>query len=73
MHIYAEIGKAEEAGRITEEIRALLGHEALIEVSGARSGTKGNIGLYITASTLSTEATRQEIEKIEGIFFAIQE
>lgn len=73
MHIYAEIGKAEEAGRIAEEIRKLLGHEALIEVSSAKSGTKGNIGLYITASTQSTEATRNEIEKIDGIFFAIQE
>ena len=73
MHIYAEIGKAEEAGRIADEIRELLGKEALIEVSGARSGTKGNIGIYITASTQSTEATRHEIEKIDGIFFAIQE
>ena len=73
MHIYAEIGKAEEAGRIAEEIRTLLGHEALIEVSGPRSGTTGNIGLYITASTQSTEATRHQIEEIDGIFFAIQE
>ena len=73
MHIYAEIAKAEEAGKITDQIRELLGHEALIEVSGARSGMQGNIGLYITASTQSTEATRQEIEKIEGISFAIQE
>ena len=73
MHIYAEIGKAKEAGRIAEEIRTLLGHEALIEVSGPRSGTTGNIGLYITASTQSTEATRHQIEEIDGIFFAIQE
>ncbi|MBO5338790.1 MAG: MgtC/SapB family protein [Clostridia bacterium] len=73
MHIYAEIAKAEEAGKITDQIRELLGHEALIEVSGARSGMQGNIGLYITASTQSTEATRQEIERIEGISFAIQE
>ena len=73
MHIYAEIGKAEEAGRIAEEIRELLGHEALIEVSSARSGTKGNIGVYITASTQSTDADRKKIEAIDGIFFAIQE
>ena len=85
MHIYAEISKTEEAGRITEEIRELLGPEALIEVSGARSGIKGNIGLYITASTQSNivglinqkkhgiDAKRHEIEAIDGISFAIQE
>lgn len=85
MHIYAEISKTEEAGRITEEIRELLGPEALIEVSGARSGINGNIGLYITASTQSNivglisqkrkdiDTKRHEIEKIDGVAFAIQE
>ncbi len=50
MHIYAEICKPELAGQITEQIRQMLGHEALIEVSSARSGVGGNVGLYITAS-----------------------
>ena len=85
MHIYAEISKTDEAGRIAEEIRELLGPEALIEVSGARSGINGNIGLYITASTQSNivglisqkrkdiDTKRHEIEKIDGVAFAIQE
>lgn len=74
MHIYAEIGKAEEAGKITEEIRTLLGHEALIEVSSARSGTHGNIGLYVTASAQNTDIScRESIEKIDGVFFAVLE
>lgn len=73
MHIYAEISKTNEAGRIADEIRELLGREALIEVSSAKSGTNGNIGIYITASTQSTDATRQEIEKIDGVSFTIQE
>ena len=86
MHIYAEISKTDEAGRIVDEIREILGKEALIEVSGARSGIKGNIGLYITASTQSnivglyikqnkqdSDDKRHEIEAIDGISFAIQE
>lgn len=73
MHIYAEISKTEQAGKIADEIRVLLGKEALVEVSCARSGKTGNIGLYITASTQSTDATRLEIEKIDGVLFAIQE
>ena len=73
MHIYAEINKSSEAGNITDQIRELLGHEALIEVSRPRSGTEGNIGLYITASTLSTDADRKKIEAIDGIAFAVQE
>ena len=73
MHIYAEISKTNEAGRIADEIRGLLGHEALIEISSAKSGINGNIGIYITASTQSTDATRQQIEKIDGVSFAIQE
>ncbi len=73
VHIYAEISKAEESGRITEEIREVLGHEAHVEVSSARSGVVGNLGLYITTSTQSAENTRQEIEKLEGISFAIRE
>ena len=51
IHVYAEISEAEKSGAITEEIRALLGKEALIEVSRPRSGTSGNVGLYITVST----------------------
>ena len=86
MHIYAEISKTDEAGRIVDEIRKILGTEALIEVSGARSGIAGNIGIYITASTPSNfvglylkqskeenDTRRNEIEKIDGIAFAIKE
>lgn len=72
IHIYAEICEAQKAGAITEEIRTLLGKEALIEVSRPRSGTSGNVGLYITVSTQSAEPNcREYIEKIDGIFFAI--
>lgn len=74
IHIYAEICTPEEAGSITEEIRNLLGHEVLIEVSSARSGTKGNIGLYITANTLKNDdQCREHIEAIDGIYFAMFE
>ncbi len=74
MHIYAEICKPEQAGKITEEIRALLGHESLVEVSSARSGTQGNIGLYVTANTLhSGTDCRESIESIDGIYFAVLE
>ena len=62
------------AGNITDEIRKLLGHEVLIEVSSARSGVHGNIGLYITANTHNNDVTsRESIEKIDGIFFVIAE
>ena len=72
IHIYAEISNAEKAGAITDEIRALLGKEALIEVSGPRSGTSGNVGLYITVSKQTAVPNcREYIEKIDGIFFAI--
>ncbi len=72
IHIYAEIREAEKAGAITDEIRALLGKEALIEVSRPRSGTSGNVGLYITVSTQTAAPNcREYIEKIDGIFFAI--
>ena len=74
IHIYAEISIAEKSGAITEEIRALLGKEALIEVSRPRSGTSGNVGLYITVSTqTAVPDCREYIEKIDGIFFAILE
>ncbi len=74
MHIYAEICKPEAAGKITDEIRTLLGHEALIEVSSARSGIQGNIGLYVTASTHNANIScREYIESIDGIYFAISE
>ena len=74
MHIYAEICKPQSAGAITEEIRQLLGNEAVIEVSSARSGTSGNIGLYITAGARNNKiAYREYIEKIDGIYFAITE
>lgn len=74
MHIYAEICKPEISGQIVEEIRALLGHEALVEVSSARSGTQGNIGLYVTASIQKTDTNcRESIERIDGIFFAVLE
>ena len=53
---------------------ALLGKEALIEVSRPRSGTSGNVGLYITVSTQNAAPNcREHIEKIDGIFFAILE
>lgn len=72
IHIYAEISEAQKAGAITDEIRALLGKEALIEVSSPRSGTSGNVGLYITVSTQTAAPNcREYIEKIDGIFFAI--
>ena len=72
IHIYAEISDAHKAGAITDEIRALLGKEALIEVSSPRSGTSGNVGLYITVSTQTAAPNcREYIEKIDGIFFAI--
>ncbi|MBQ4108026.1 MAG: MgtC/SapB family protein [Clostridia bacterium] len=74
IHVYAEISEAEKSGAITEEIRALLGKEALIEVSRPRSGTSGNVGLYITVSTQNAAPNcREHIEKIDGIFFAILE
>lgn len=74
IHVYAEISQAEKSGAITEEIRALLGKEALIEVSRPRSGTSGNVGLYITVSTQNAAPDcREHIEKIDGIFFAILE
>lgn len=74
IHVYAEISEAEKSGTITEEIRALLGKEALIEVSRPRSGTSGNVGLYITVSTQNAAPNcREHIEKIDGIFFAILE
>ena len=74
MHIYAEISCPTCAGKITDEIREILGHEALIEVSSARSGTQGNLGLYITANTPSATAeSREKIEAIEGVFFAMLE
>lgn len=72
IHIYAEIREAEKAGAITDEIRVLLGKEALIEVSSPRSGTSGNVGLYITVSTQTAVPNcREYIEKIDGVFFAI--
>ena len=74
MHIYAEICKPKSAGAITEEIRKLLGNEAVIEVSSARSGTSGNIGLYITAGAHNDEIPyREHIENIDGVYFAISE
>lgn len=74
IHVYAEISEAEKSGAITDEIRALLGKEALIEVSRPRSGTSGNVGLYITVSTQNAAPNcREHIEKIDGIFFAILE
>lgn len=74
IHVYAEISEAEKSGAITEKIRALLGKEALIEVSRPRSGTSGNVGLYITVSTQKAAPNcREHIEKIDGIFFAILE
>ena len=74
IHVYAEISEAEKSGAITEEIRALLGKEALIEVSRPRSGTSGNVGLYITVSTQNAAPNcREHIEKIDGIFFALLE
>ena len=74
IHVYAEISEAEKSGAIPEEIRALLGKEALIEVSRPRSGTSGNVGLYITVSTQNAAPNcREHIEKIDGIFFAILE
>ena len=74
MHIYAEISSAKHAGKITEEIRNFLGHEALIEVVSARSGTEGSLGLYITANTqCATTESREKIEEIEGVFFAMLE
>lgn len=74
LHIYAEICAPEKSGKIAEEIRDLLGHEALLEVSSARSGTNGNIGIYITASTTGTGVdSREKIEKIDGVFFAVLE
>lgn len=74
LHIYAEICKPEAAGNITDEIRHMLGHEVLIEVSSARSGVHGNIGLYITANTHNNDSScRANIEKIDGIFFVISE
>ena len=74
VHIYAEISSPKEAGRITEEIQRLFNREALIEVSEAKSGTNGNIGLYITANSYKTDSFhRENIESIEGIFFAVFE
>lgn len=74
MHIYAEICKPEAAGAITEEIRKLLGGEAVVEVSSARSGTSGNIGLYITAGAHDKKISyREYVEKIDGVYFAISE
>lgn len=74
IHVYAEISEAEKSGAITDEIRELLGKEALIEVSRPRSGTSGNVGLYITVSTQNAAPNcREHIEKIDGIFFAILE
>ena len=74
MHLYAEICQAESAGSITDEIRKMLGHEVLIEVSSARSGIHGNIGLYITANTHNNDTScRERIEEINGIYFVISE
>ncbi len=74
--IYIEINNASRAGDIVEEIRNLTENDAAIEVVPTKSGTVGNIGIYIAAAVsndLALNELRRSIEVIDGVGFAIAE
>lgn len=72
--IYIEVDKLKELGEISESIRAMLPPDAFMEVTAAKSGTSGHMGISVMASSLKdVEAFKASVKELDGIHFIIVE
>ena len=73
-NIYAEIDNISRLGDIADAIRQEIDGDVLLETVSAKSGLPGHIGLNLIVSNgLRTIQLRKEIEKLEGVAFAVIE
>lgn len=74
VHLYIEIKGLSSSGIITDKIKELLDNDCILEVIPSKSGTEGNLGIYVTTFDVKKCAvSRTEIEKMDGVVFTISE
>lgn len=72
--IYLEVEDLSTVEAVTDQIRELLHHDAMIEIIPAKSGTSGTLGVYIVTSKIEDiPAFREEIHALGAISFVIIE
>ena len=72
--IYLEINDLSSLGRISEEIKALLPDDAHVDYLPAKSGTAGNMGIYVISANLKdVDSFKNLASLIQGVHFVINE
>lgn len=73
-HLYIEVSDISHSGDISETIKDMLANDCNIEITSPKSGQSGAIGLYvITPRVKNIDDLRRQIEKINGVCFAVIE
>ncbi len=71
---YIEISDLKLLGSITEEITKLLPEDSHIEMVSPKSGTAGNMGMYVVTAMLKDASSfKTQVSAIEGVHFIINE
>ena len=72
--IYVEVSNLLKLGVITDEMKKLLPDDCHVEIVNAKSGTPGNLGIYIITSSLKdVEQFKEDVNSLDGIHFIIIE
>lgn len=72
--LYIEIDDLRALGSITESIKMLVPEDSHIEMTPAKSGMQGHLGMYVISATLKdAERVKSEIVAINGVHFVINE
>ncbi len=72
--IYLEVEDLSTVEAVTDQIRELLHHDAMMEIIPAKSGKSSCLGIYIVTSKIEDiHAFRQEVHSLGAITFVIIE
>ncbi len=74
VNLYAELSDPKSAGIIYDDIHNNVSEDVLIQVVNSKSGTPGNLALFITFSdSQDFNELREKIESMDGVAFVIPE
>ena len=72
--IYLEVADLSTVEEVTDQIRELLHHDAMMEIVPARSGTAQSLGIYIVTSKIEDiPAFREQVHALGKISFVLVE
>ena len=71
---YIEISDLKELGALTERISSMLPEDSHIEMVSPKSGTAGNMGMFVITATLKdVNGFKSTVSAMEGVHFIISE